>query len=151
MPPFQQNKQVESATQSGGSAIVPTERKPSLMQQRLAAIDAAEHEAAKWRNRLKRAVYSVAIGAAGTSLALLAIAFPRMYPRDLEGLGILLGVSVVLAVFFIASYFAQEWVESRREQYWLWRTSSVLLFLGIAGGMLYILFVTADFWLPHFR
>jgi hypothetical protein len=57
----------------------------------------------------------------------------------------------VLAAFFFASYYAQEWVESRIEQNWFWRTSSVLMFLAIAGGMLYVMFITANSWLPHFR
>lgn len=100
---------------------------------------------------MKRIACSVVISTAVAPLLLLAIAFPWLYPRDLEGLGILLGVSVVLAVFFVASYYVQEWVESRIEQYWFWRAISVSLFLTIAVGMLYVMVVTADFWLPHFR
>ena len=147
----QQNSQAESASQSGMSAAAPTIRQPSLMQQRLAAFDAAALEAGKWQNRLKRAIYSAVMGTVVASLFILSIAFPRMYPRDLEGLGILLCASVVVALFFYVSYFVQEWVDARSELYWFWRTSSVLLFLAIAGGMLYGMFASADFWLPHFR
>ena len=103
------------------------------------------------QNRLKSAAISAFICVALTSITLLGIAYPQMYPRDLEGLEIFLGVSIVLSVYFVFAYYLQEWVESRMEYYWFWRTSSVLLCLAIAGGLLYVMFSTAGFWLPHFR
>jgi len=119
-------------------------------QQREGAWDAAERDDTRWPNRLKRALYSCLIAGLFAPLLLLAYLAPRMYPTDLDGLAILFGASMVLVAFFFASYYVQEWVEAREERYWFWRTSSVLLFLAIAGSMLYAMFVTADYWRPHF-
>lgn len=110
-----------------------------------------EREEGKWQNRLKRGLRFTVMLTAGVALMILNLAFPKMYPKDLEGLGILVGASVVLAAFFSAAYCAQEWVDARSEGYWFWRTASVLLFLAMAGGMLYAMFATAAFWLPHFQ
>lgn len=120
-------------------------------QQQEAAADAADREYGKWQNRLKRALCSTAITVAVAPFVLLAWAFPALYPRDLEGFGILSGVSIVLAILFNVSYHVQEWVDAREKHYWLWRVVSVAFFLTLAGGMLYAMFATADFWLPHFR
>jgi hypothetical protein len=128
-----------------------TGRYASTLRQRLARFDADEREAGKWQNRLKHVVLFALFASALVALCILVIAFPWMYPKDLKGLEILSGVSIVLSVYFVFAYYLQEWVESRMEYFWFWRISSVLLCLGIAGGMLYAMFSTADLWLPHYR
>ncbi len=120
-------------------------------REREAAWSAAARDDEKWQNRLKRAAYSGLIGTFVMFLLVLGTAFPWLYPRDLEGLGILFCASVVLAACFFVGFYVQEWIEDRRERYWLWRSTSVLASLVIAGGMLYGVFATADYWLPHFR
>ena len=146
-----QNSQLDSPKQRDKSDAAATDRHSATLRQRVASFDADEREAGKWQNRLKSAAISAFICVALTSITLLGIAYPQMYPRDLEGLEIFLGVSIVLSVYFVFAYYLQEWVESRMEYYWFWRTSSVLLCLAIAGGLLYVMFSTAGFWLPHFR
>lgn len=120
-------------------------------QQQYAAWDATEIENARWPNRLKHAVYSGLICTLVMSLLVLGTAFPWLYPKDLEGLGILIGVSLVLSAYFVASFYVQEWVEDRRERYWFWRITSVVVSLMLAGVMLYGMFVTSTYWLQHFR
>ena len=146
-----QNCQLDSPKRRDKSDAAATDRYSATLRQRLASFDSVEREAGKSQNRLKRAFLSALIGVAFTSIMLLVIAFPWMYPKDLEGLEIFLGVSVVLSVYFVFSFYLLEWVESRMGYYWFWRTSSVLLCLAIAGGLLYVMFSTAGFWLPHFR
>jgi hypothetical protein len=112
---------------------------------------ATDREDARWPNRLRRAVYSGLLYTGGMSLLLLSQAYPWMYPRDLEGLGILFGVSVLLAAYLFVSGYVQDWVDAREKRYWFWRAVSVLGSLAIGGGMIYGIIVSADYWLPHFQ
>ena len=124
-------------------------RAATRRQQSLAGAETAEREDAKWQNRLKRAARFTVISMVIAPVLLFGFAPFWLYPRDPEGLGIFLGVSVVLAVFFSAAIHVQEWLDASEERHLFWRTFSVLLFLATAGGMLYTMYVTADYWRPH--
>lgn len=147
----QQDKPAEFAKALDESATASAHRQPSRLQQRLAAFGVAELEASKWQNRLSIAAYVVVMGTSFTFLFILIEGAPEVYPRDLKGLVFLLGFSAALVALLSAAYCVNEWIEDRVENYWIWRTAGVMLFLAMAGGMFCAVFASTDFWLPHFR
>lgn len=126
-------------------------RPPTCLQQRLAEFDVAEAEAAKWPNRLKKAIVQGLSGTGAIFVVLLAIMFPPLFPRDWQGLLLAVGASMVLTAFGFVTYAVLSWVDDVIERHWFWHTCSVVLLIATYGALLYVIFVSADFWLPHFR
>lgn len=138
----------------GTSASLPlqsSKRPPSLLQQRLAALDAAEADATSWKSRVKTVLLLAFYFLVGGHVVIADVFWPQAFPNSLTGWLIQLGVLIVFFVYCCAAYLVEEWVSDRVEHYWFWRVASTALFLGIAAPALYFAFISVDLWVPHFR
>ena len=126
-------------------------RPPSLLQQRLAVVDAAEADATSWISRAKTFLRLAFYFLVGGHVVIALRLWPDLFPNSLTGWLMQLGALSVFFVYGCLAYLAEMWVNDRVENYWFWRAASITGFLAIAAAMLYFAIVTADAWSPHFR
>ena len=133
------------------SSTASSKRPKTLFQQRMAAFDAAEREAATWQYRAKNVLVHIAITYGLALYLLFAIPFPTLVPTDLEALELLVLGAVPLAAYFLIGLLVEEWLKERIEHYWFWRITATTIFISVGAGLIYGMFVMAPVWLPHFR
>ena len=128
----------------------PSGLKPQThFQRRMAEFDAIEAREARWQFRLRRLVFVFLLTFSGGYLMFCGYTYGRLFPVTKTGLWLHLGAYSVVYFFFYAAIRVDGWILEHQERYWLWRLTSVIVFAGVAGALLYGMYRNAAYWMPH--